>query len=308
MAETRTVPCQLSALAQRLLQELGIGRDAAWTVGREELREELAAMGWPCSEEVLCAEESVGGFRYWTGNFGVHASLRLVGRDVPWDYDDLLDYSLRADPRDSSKMLIPLWMLDDPWIWLGVDGCVFYGSHIDGPDYFTFAFEDVCHYWEVLALLDGYVVASLRDADVDRPRLEASGFVGEAVARELGLSAFAPATRGTTRAWVGQGARVVELDIPGFKEGTDVVSDAAEGIVLAAIEALNAGCAARIISPEALDDVLLAALPVPTGEMHPTSRHHVYTWGKPTGYAHPEYRRRHRESLEIGGSVRSRRR
>jgi hypothetical protein len=159
----------------------------------------------------------------------------------------------------------------------------------------------------VFALLDARVVESSCPLLAPRPRLEASSFAGPAIARELGLAPFGPATRGATRAWTGPGARAVELDVPGFKRGTDVVSDSAEGIVLAAEQALDAGSAARITLPEALADDLLAALPVPALYELTMSHQHVYTWGKYTDYADDRYRRRHRESVlseDTGGARR----
>ncbi|WP_437615246.1 hypothetical protein WMF20_17955 [Sorangium sp. So ce834] len=285
----------LSALARGLLERLDLGRLVEWTVPRDELQRELAAMGWPCSEAVLRAEEAVGGFSHPpNGVFGVHASLRYLRGEVPWLRDDLQCYDLRADPRDGSLRLLPVWLVHDPRLWLALDGRVYYGSHIDGPGYLALAFEDVCHYWEVLALLDGFVVAFIRPLAMPRPRLEASSFAGEAIAHELGLSSFTPASRGATRAWIGPGLHAVELDIPGFKRGTDVVSDTAEGIVLAAAQALDAGGTARITSPEALGAELLATLPATTREEFMTS--HVYIWGKHADYEDDRYRRRHRGS------------
>ncbi|WP_437941492.1 hypothetical protein [Sorangium sp. So ce341] len=280
MSEPRHDTGALSALAQELLQRLGNHRSVEWTVPPSELQRELATMRWPCSSAVLRAEMLTGGLcRTPSGVFGIHASLRYLRGEVPWERDDLQEYGSRADPRDASQTLLPLWMLDDPRLWLAQDGCVFYGSHVDGPEYFTLAFEDVCHYWEVMALLDGYVVAYHRPHIVPRPRLESSCVVGEAVARELGISAFVPGTRGRTRAWTGPGVNVVELDIPGFKQGTDVVSDSVEGVVLAAAQALDAGGAARITSPEPLDADLLRELPVCSGQERPFSACHVIHGG-----------------------------
>ncbi|WP_437626579.1 hypothetical protein [Sorangium sp. So ce1151] len=126
------------------------------------------------------------------------------------------------------------------------------------------------------------------------PRDELQRELSAAIARELGLEPFAPASRGATRAWSGPGIHVVELDIPGFKCGTDVVSDTTEGIVLAAAQALDGGATARITSPEALDAELLAAHPTPSREELMTS--HVYVWGKHADYEDDRYRRRHRGS------------
>ncbi|XXX81260.1 hypothetical protein WMF30_21095 [Sorangium sp. So ce134] len=295
MIEQTRNSSELSALARELLERLDLRRLAEWTVPREELKRELSSMGWPCSEAVVLAEETVGGFSHPpNGVFGVHASLRYLRGDVPWLRDDLQSYGLRADPRDASSRLLPVWLAQDPRLWLALDGRVFYGSHIDGPEYLTLAFEDVRHYWEVLALLDGFVVAFMRPLAIPRPRLEASSFAGEAIARELGLACFAPASRGATRAWVGPGLHAVELDIAGFKRGTDVVSDTTEGIVLAAAQALDTGGMARITSPEALDADLLATLPAPTREEVMTSP--VYIWGKHVDYEDDRYRRRHRRS------------
>lgn len=291
----------LNALAQTQLERLGLRRFAEWTVPPDELSRALSAMGWPCSEAVLAAEEAVGGLSHWpNGVFGIHASLRYLRGEAPWNRDDLQEYGLCADPRAPKRKLLPLWVIEDPRVWLALDGRVFYGSHIDGPEYFTLAFEDVCHYWEALALLDGTLVAFNRPHIVPRPRLESSRFVGEAIARELALTPFAPATRGATRAWAGPSAHVVELDIPGFKQGTDVVSDSADGIVLAAAQALDAGGAARITSPEELEADLLGELPIPTSQDRPFAASHTYTWGKLLSYEDDRYRRRHRESL---GSV-----
>ncbi|AUX22311.1 uncharacterized protein SOCEGT47_028120 [Sorangium cellulosum] len=287
----------LSALAQEQLERLGLRRLAEWTASPDELSRELSAMGWPCSEAVLSAEKAVGGLGHPpNGVFGIHASLRYLRGEVRWDRDDLQEYGLCADPRDPSRKVLPVWMIEDPRVWLALDGCVLYGSHIDGPEYFTLAFEDVCHYWETLALLDCHVVAFNRPHIVPRPRLESSCFVGEAIARELALTPFAPGTRGRTRAWAGPSAHVVELDIPGFKQGTDVVSDSADGIVLAAVQALDAGGAARITSPEALEADLLSELPVPTRQERPLAASHMYTWGKFLSYEDDRYRRRHRAS------------
>ncbi|XXT23708.1 hypothetical protein WME94_19405 [Sorangium sp. So ce429] len=297
MSEPRHDTDALSALAQELLQRLGIHRSVEWTVPPSELQRELATMRWPCSSAVLRAEALTGGLcRTPSGVFGIHASLRYLRGEVPWDRDDLQEYGTRADPRDASQNLLPLWMLDDPWVWLAQDGCVFYGSHVDGPEYFTPAFEDVCHYWEVMALLDAYIVAYHRPHIVPRPRLESSCFVGQAIAAELGISAFAPGTRGRTRSWTGAGVNAVELNIPGFKRGTDVVSDSAEGVVLAAAQALDAGGAVRITSPEPLGADLLRELPVYSGQERPFSGSHVYTWGKYSSYEDDRYRRRHRAS------------
>ncbi|WP_437819231.1 hypothetical protein [Sorangium sp. So ce1078] len=295
MVEQKRNSSELSALARELLERLDRRRLAEWTVPRDELKRELSAMGWPCSEAVVRAEDTAGGFSHPpNGVFGVHASLRYLRGDAPWLRDDLQSYELRADPRDASSWLLPVWLAHDPRLWLALDGRVYYGSHIDGPEYLTLAFEDVRHYWEVLALLDGFVVAFMRPLAMPRPRLEASSFAGEAIARELGLASFAPASRGATRAWIGSGLHAVELDIPGFKRGTDVVSDTAEGIVLAAGQALDRGGTARITSPEALDADLLATLPAPTREELMTS--HVYIWGKHADYEDDRYRRRHRGS------------
>ncbi|WP_437515007.1 hypothetical protein [Sorangium sp. So ce1099] len=295
MIEQARNSIELSALARKLLERLGLRRLEEWTVPRDELQRELSAMGWPCSEAVVRAEESMGGFSHPpNGVFGVHASLRYLRGEVPWLRDDLQSYGARADPRDPSSRLLPVWLVHDPRLWLALDGHVYYGSHIDGPEYLTLAFEDVSHYWEVLALLDGFVVAFMRPLAMPRPRLETSSFAGEAIARELGLAPFAPASRGASRAWAGPGIHTVELDIPGFKCGTDVVSDTTEGIVLAAAQALDGGGTARITSPEALDADLLATLPTPAREELMTS--HVYIWGKHADYEDDRYRRRHRGS------------
>ena len=288
-------PPALSALARELLERLGLHRLPDWTLPPTELARELASLGWPCSEAVLRAEEVAGGLGHPGGVFGVHASLRYLRGEAAWQRDDLQDYALVADPREAARRLLPVWMIFDPRLWLALDGVVFYGSHVDGPGYLTAAFEDVDHYWEVLALLDGFIVAFLRPLVLPRPRIEASGRAGEAVARALGLTPFAPATRGLTRAWVGEEGHAVELDIPGFKQGTDVVASSVEGIVLAALPALDAGGALRLTSPEPLDRDLLRELPVPTREEQPFAASHVYTWGKPACYDDERTRRRWRK-------------
>jgi len=110
-----------------LLEELGVTRDPEWTTSSEALRAELAALSWPCSEEVLRAEEIAGGLTVWPGGaFGVHATLRLLRGDVPWDRDDMQDCDLRADPRDAGRRFLPAWIHEDPWVWLGLDGRVFW--------------------------------------------------------------------------------------------------------------------------------------------------------------------------------------
>jgi len=286
----------LSPLARERLAWLGLHRDAAWTVARAELAQRLRAMGWPCADAVLDAEDAVGGLAHPPdGHLGVAASLRYVRGEAPWQRDDLQDYGLERDPRPPHEPLLPLWVPHDPRLWTGQDGRIVHGSHIDGPGYLTPTFEDAPHYVEVLALLDGFVVAFMRPLVLPRPRLEASSFAGEAIAAELGLTSFAPATRGVTRAWVGPGVHAVELDLPGFKQGTDVVSDTAEGLVLAAARALDASGTLRLTSLEPLDRDLLAELPVPTS--HERLMSHVYTWGKHGDYSDLRYRRRHRERV-----------
>ncbi|WP_437310683.1 hypothetical protein [Sorangium sp. So ce388] len=59
-----------------------------------------------------------------------------------------------------------------------------------------------------------------------------------------------------------------------------MVSDSAEGVVLAAAQALDAGGAVRITSPEPLGADLLRELPVYSGQERPFPASHVYTWGK----------------------------
>lgn len=282
------------------LAALGIERNAEWIVPSDVLRAELRARDWPCSDAVIQAEEATGGLPHWPGGvFGVHASLRYLQGEAEWDRDDLQDYGLVPDPRDTSRALLPAFLVHDPRVWLALDGRVLLGGHIDGFDNVTPAFEDALHYWEVLALLDVYLVAFMRPLVLRRPRLEATSFAGAAIAKELGLSPFAPATRGTTRAWSGPGANVVELRLPGFKVGTDVVADTAEGIVLATSMALDTEGAARITSPEPLDEGLLSALPVPTNTSQATPASHVYVWGKWMSYEEQRYRMRKPEPSRL---------
>ncbi len=86
-----------SALARDLLEQLGLRRLPEWTVPRDVLERELAIRGWPCSGAVLHAEEAAGGLCLPGGVFGVHASLRYLRDDAPWQRDDLQDYDLVAD-------------------------------------------------------------------------------------------------------------------------------------------------------------------------------------------------------------------
>lgn len=275
------------------LAALGIERSPDWIVPSHVLRSELRDRGWPCSDAVLEAEETTGGLPHWPGGiFGVHASLSYLNGEAEWERDDLQDYGLVPAPRDASSALLPVFLVHDPRVWLALDGRIVLGGHIDGFDNLVEAFEDTLHYWEVLALLDAYLVALMRPLVLRRPRLEATSFAGRAIASELGLSPFAPATRGTTRAWSGPGGNVVDLELPGFKVGTDVVADTVEGIVLAASIALDAEGAARITSPEPLDADLLKALPVPTIASQATPASHVYVWGKWSSYENQRYRKR----------------
>ncbi|WP_437728066.1 hypothetical protein [Sorangium sp. So ce861] len=99
----------LSALAQQLLERLGVGRSAEWTAPPSELQADLAAMRWPCSSAVLQAEELSGGLCHTPGGyFGIHASLRYLRGELSWDRDDLQKYGTRADPKTA-----PILIKDD---------------------------------------------------------------------------------------------------------------------------------------------------------------------------------------------------
>ncbi len=299
---TASVPLlDLSPNATAALERLGLSRAAGFRVARDALRTQLAVAGWPCSEAILAAEDVAGGLGHPGGGvFGVFASMRYLRGEVAWERDDLQDYGLSSEPGAPSRKLLPLWVLGHPRCWISLEGAVFLGDHMDRPSYLTRAFEDVVHYWEVLLLLDGLIAALVRPLVMPRYRLESAAFAGESIAREVGLSVYAPATRGGTRAWMGDGANAAELDLPGFKRGTDVVSDTAEGIVMAAARALDGGEPARITGLEEIPGDLMRELPVPTRHEHGMS--HVYTWGKLLDYSEARYRRRHREQREAGAA------
>lgn len=294
---------ELSSLADRSLCRLEYVKDAAWCVQGSELRRLLEARAWPCTQATLDAEEAMGGrYHRSSGRFGVYAAMRYLDDDSLWLKSEYQDYSPYPDPRAPDQLLVPLWFLDDPRLWLAADGTVFYGSHVDGdaPPYLTQAFEDVAHYWEITAMLEGFVVEGVPESSRarERCRLETTALVGDKIACELGLAAHSPGCRGATRAWVGPGAVAVELNLPGFKQGTDVLTEVEEGAVLATMTALGEGGCARLRPIDSLDDGLLASLPV-----HASHVHGAFTWGKWLDYPHPRYRRRYRESLLASGEM-----
>ncbi|MEZ4307509.1 MAG: hypothetical protein R3F14_05615 [Polyangiaceae bacterium] len=290
----------MSATALAALDRLMLSRDLDCLLPADELRGRLERAGWPCSAAVIAAEQEAAGLWHPEGGrFGVHASLQYLSGDIdfPWQRNDFYDYGPAPDPEDSARRLLPVWFLGEPRIWLSGDGGVYLGDHRDFTSYLTRCFDDVVHFWEVLLLLDGFLVAWPRPLvfSSNRPRLEAAALTGVPLASMLGVEAFWPASRGNTRAWTGAGGSVVELDLPGFKRGTDVVCDSLEGIVLAAGGALGSGAGARVTTSEPIPDDLLRELPVPLRERHELC--HEYVWGDALIYSEDRYRRRHREML-----------
>jgi hypothetical protein len=285
---------RLGDVARRLFGELGVRRSSELTLPKAELEIWAEERGWPTSSEVLAAEAMAGGYTHPRGGiFGLVGSMHCLAEGlVPPFHAPPFD-RVRYDPRTGAPLL-PMWLGEDPFLWLAMDGSLHYGSHADGREYFSPAFDSVVSYWEVLLLLRGHVVTLTPPWTPVEPRLEVGGEVAELLAEALGLVEDEVARGSHTRAFASPDAAVVWLDAPGFFEGTLMATHSVEAVALAAVEALGVCDDAVMTLPSPLDADLLADLPPP--RLVREGAGSVYRWGKLGQYRDAAYRDRHRSS------------
>lgn len=281
MTELPGCIAELGPVAQGLWRRLGL-QQVQPPRTPEEIQAWFSARGWTCPDEVRQAEASTGGLAHPViGSTGVAASVLACERGAVL----VADADLGRSRRLPSGTAFPYWVWQDPCVWLADDGALWLGSHIDGTEYFSRAFDDVGHYWETLLWLHGEIVTATPPARPLVGRLEAQAMVGEDVADLLGLEAARPG------AWVSTEVRAVELDIDGFIAATVVTADDDEGLVLAATAAWSSADHMVLELDHALDVELSGELPPHRHAVDGST--HRYLWGKPSRYRDISYRRAH---------------
>lgn len=287
-----------------MMGELGVRRVPELSLPNAALEAWLEQRAWASSPAVLEAERLAGGYTHPRGGiFGLVGAMHCLAEErVPPFHAPPFDEA-RFEPGTGAPLL-PIWLGEDPFLWLAVDGSLHYGSHADGREYFTRAFDSVLTYWEVLLLLHGHVVSLTPPWTPVEHRLEVGAYVGEAVGGALGLAEDVVARGRSTRAFASADAAVVELEAPGFFEGTLIAAASAEAAALAAAEALGTCDDAVMTLPAPLASDLLADLP-PTRPAREGGAF-VYRWGKLDRYRDAAYRERHRKSTRIGAAPSSR--
>lgn len=284
---------RLGEIARLAQDALGVRRLSGQPLPEPELRAWLEARGWPASAAVLEAEQVAGGYMHPRGGaFGLLEAARSLAEGlVPPLHAPPLDRA-RSDPKTGLRLL-PVWLGEDPFLWLAEDGALHFGSHADGLEYFARSFDSVVVYWEILLLLGGHVVSLTPPWTPLEPRVEIGGLVAERLAGALGLAEDGVARGRGTRAFASTEASVVELHAPGFVEGTLVAAAGVEAAALATTEALACCDDVVLLLPQALEDDLLAGLPPARAAREGGTV--VYRWGKLGRYRDAGYRRRHRE-------------
>ena len=270
----------MASRIDEIASRLDLRRHDGWWGDRAEVVRALGEQGWPLRDAWIEAEVLAGGYGHpRLGVFGLLASIRYLMGAAPWERDDLLSYGPRPHPQRSGEVLLPLYFLNAPWLWIDERGEVFYGLHDRAEEVIAPAFDDVARYWEALGLLDGRIAGSTYLPPPRRPRLEVEGHAGKSLAAALGFDAYPAASGAQVEAYAGPEGACVVFSIAGVKTTTDLVTDTDEGVVLALQAALEAHDDARILTPSPLEAELLAALPSHHHEVR-SPLEHEYLWGR----------------------------
>ncbi|EYF04959.1 hypothetical protein [Chondromyces apiculatus] len=217
---------RLSRHAIEVFQSLDLQRDPADTTSPEALRALLEQRHLPVHEAALDLEALAGGTPIPPDrHLGVFAALRSLegGRGRPLGPEKL--------PRAEGQVLLPVIPRAHPALWIGASGALYL---VDTETFGVVpAFDDPVQYLEALAILLETEPDPSPSARQPWHYLGIAGRVGAALASELDIPEFPPASGTHGGAWIREHLHLIEQNTTGLAVDTQATTtDPDEAVAL----------------------------------------------------------------------------